>query len=223
MPNNNIPIDKQIQKYINQMYEFHNRNKKSIPVSSINVPSMDSSNNSPTESTYSSPQKRPGCNKIDNPQDFFKYEDGLVSSKNGEKLYEEYKKLNPEKGYLQVQTLAARRTYPVPSAKVTVLVLLDDNEKYVISTTTTDSAGLTPVITLPATQKYRSETPECLTPYTSYTVVVEHPDFLPMIFYNVPIFEDIVSSQTADLVLKSVAAPGQTKIEVMEEEPTSLY
>lgn len=129
---------------------------------------------------------------------------------------EAYKLENPATGYLRVQTLTARRAYPVKDSYVMVTKNLDSGKSQVFSVNTTDESGLTPVIELPAKDKEESETPDSSVPYAVYTIIVDHEGFLPMIFHNVPVFEGVVSMQTADLIPISAAEPGQSIIDVYE-------
>ncbi|MEG0980010.1 MAG: hypothetical protein RSC30_07395 [Oscillospiraceae bacterium] len=200
MSENNISIQKQIDKYISQMIDYNKKSKSVFEANEQNTLEP----NILSDHIYSG-----------NDLEFSNNEDA-------ENQYKKFKKENPRKGYIQVKTLTVRRTYPVEGAKVTVYITFDDKQKYIITSTSADSSGLTPLIALPATKKEEADNPNSINPYTSYTVVVEHPDFLPMYFYNVPVFENIISTQTAEMILKSAAAPGQTKIEVYEREPANL-
>ena len=87
-----------------------------------------------------------------------------------------------------MQALTARQTFPVTNAKVYIIKTFGNDKGYLITTAETDESGLTPEFELPAVAKEKSETPGSENPFTTYTIIVEHPDFVTMKFENVPVF-----------------------------------
>jgi len=111
-------------------------------------------------------------------------------------------------GTLKVQAFTARRTYPVPGAEVTISKETPEGEE-IFFKGQTDISGQVPSISLPGVKAIDSFNPkidfqDTVSTY-SYNITVTHPDFLTMIYYNVPVYEGIMSIQSADMIPKSVS------------------
>ncbi|MEG0693099.1 MAG: hypothetical protein RR444_08455 [Oscillospiraceae bacterium] len=145
----------------------------------------------------------------------------MATSQTPEEQYLEYKKANPKTGYLKVQAFTARRTYPVPDVTIEVSKKFPAG-RYVIGQLTTGAGGVSDVIAIPTPDKELSEIPGNTHLFTSVDVKVKHKDFVEMNFFNVPIFEDITSIQTADLLPLAAASEGMSSIDVVEREPSDL-
>lgn len=123
---------------------------------------------------------------------------------------------------MKAQIFTARRTYPVKGATVTVSKTFPEG-KYIIAVETSDESGNVPTITLPALKKELSDRPSAELPYTTFDMKVEHPSFNTMYYYNIPIFEGILSEQNVDLVPLASTPSDSDFDKVIEKEPPSLW
>lgn len=110
------------------------------------------------------------------------------------KNYDDFISKNTKSGKLRVQTYASNQVFPIQNARVIVEKSFDDGihrfiEEY------TDIDGVADNIVLPTKSKELSLSPGDAIPYSTYTVRVTHPQFSPVTFHNVPIFEAIESMQ----------------------------
>ena len=110
------------------------------------------------------------------------------------KSYEDFISNNPKAGKLRVQTYAASQVFPIQNARVLVEKEFDEG-KHTFAEEFTDIDGIADEIILPTKSKSLSLTPGDTIPYATYTVKVSHPQFSPITFHNVPIFESIESLQ----------------------------
>ncbi len=128
-----------------------------------------------------------------------------------ERLYADYNDFigeNSKSGKLRVQTYASTQVFPVQNARVTVEKQFE-NGNHIFADSYTDTDGIVENIILPTKSRTLSLTPEEAIPYTTYTIRVSHPNFAPIVFRNVPIFEAIESFQpVAMLPLGSPSAFG---------------
>lgn len=225
MQENNISQEELINKYKNELMAYYKNVKRKYNLE--NSTQTAAMQNEVPEKTNQEELQQITNNEIPNTQELtqpLNVPEQLNSDKelSAEELYKIFKKENDNVGYLKVQTLTARRTFPVPNAKVYVIKSFDKDKNYLITTAETDESGLTPIFELPAKSKEVSETPGVDHPYTTYTIIIEHPDFITMKYENVPVFEGVISTQTADMVLKSAATPKEFIINVDEQEPDVL-
>lgn len=108
--------------------------------------------------------------------------------------YEDFINDNPKAGKLRIQTYAATQVFPIQNARVIVEKEFEEG-KHTFAEEYTDIDGIADEIILPTKSKSLSLTPEEAIPYATYTVKVTHPQFSPITFHNVPIFESIESLQ----------------------------
>lgn len=115
--------------------------------------------------------------------------------------FDDFIKNNPQSGTLRVQVFAGGRVFPVSSAKITVVLELK-NESREMFEGLSDINGIIDGIQLPAPEKEMSQSPSqsASLPYSSYTVYVEHPDFVSAVFREVPVFSGTKSIQGAELI-----------------------
>ncbi|MGN0622089.1 MAG: hypothetical protein ACI4I9_09500 [Porcipelethomonas sp.] len=103
-------------------------------------------------------------------------------------------------GYLKVQVRTGDGGIPVPNAAVTVSRMIDGKE-VIYRLSTTDINGETEVIKLPTIKMTRNPTvPADYEQSIKYDVSVYIKDFFREISTNVPIFENISSVQTFNLI-----------------------
>ncbi|MCQ2479326.1 MAG: hypothetical protein MJ120_01700 [Clostridia bacterium] len=117
------------------------------------------------------------------------------------KNYEEFIKGNPQNGSLKVQVFAADHAFPVPNARVVVVLELQNGTKEFFDGLT-DINGIVDDIILPAPARESSQAPSDspALPYSSYTTYVEHPDFVEARYTDVPVFAGIKSIQGVELI-----------------------
>lgn len=110
---------------------------------------------------------------------------------------------NENYGELVMQVSTASGAIPVEGATVVINRMLDEdgnggNETlYVLKT---DSDGKTEKVRLPAKPSEMSQSPGNGTPYLTYLIRVDADGYYPVTFNGVPIFENVVSVQSADLI-----------------------
>lgn len=222
----NKSLQDMINKYSKDLMEYYRNIKKNNTAVETATVSISSVNEKGTEETIveekntlseeNNIEKEPDINiNNSNPQQ----ENIGTNDVTAKELYDEFKKENSKTGFLKVQALTARQTFPVTNAKVYIIKTFGNDKGYLITTAETDESGLTPEFELPAVAKEKSETPGSEKPFTIYTIIVEHPDFLTMKFENVPVFENVLSIQTANMVLKTAATPYELIINVDEQKP----
>ncbi len=117
------------------------------------------------------------------------------------KNYEEFIRNNPQNGSLKVQVFAADHAFPVPSARVVVVLELQNGTREFFDGLT-DINGIVDDIILPAPARENSQSPSesPALPYSSYTTYVEHPDFVDARYTDVPVFAGIKSIQGVELI-----------------------
>ena len=105
-----------------------------------------------------------------------------------------------EVGYLTVRVSTARGAIPLEDAAVNVRGG-NIEESNVIYALTTNSDGLTPVVSLPTPPRVNSESPQETQPnYAVYNIDVFADGYAPAFFHNVPVFSGITSVQPAILL-----------------------
>ena len=222
----NKSLQDMINKYSKDLMEYYRNIKKNNTAVETATVSISSVNEKETEETLVEEKNRlPEKNDIEKESDTninnTDQQPEIIETNDvtAKELYDEFKKENNKTGFLKVQALTARQTFPVTNAKVYIIKTFGNDKGYLITTAETDESGLTPEFELPAVAKEKSETPGSENPFTTYTIIVEHPDFVTMKFENVPVFEDVLSIQTANMVLKTAATPYELIINVEEEKP----
>ncbi len=115
--------------------------------------------------------------------------------------YESFLASNSQKGSLQVQVFAANRSFPVVNARVTVLLMLKNGAREMFDGLT-DINGIVDNIILPAPEKSMSQQPSATAalPYSSYTTLIEHPEYVNAKYVNVPVFSGIKSIQGVEMI-----------------------
>lgn len=136
-------------------------------------------------------------------------------------VFKNYQQVFPNIGYIMVQTLTARRAFPVANAIVEISKDFIQG-RYVISRQITDMSGQIEKVEVPAVSKDFANSPGNNHPYTTYTIVVKHPEYATLTFKDVPVFEGIMSWQTVDMVPLSVANGSDEQTEFEEDRAYTL-
>lgn len=123
-------------------------------------------------------------------------------------------------GSLQVQTYTAKRSYPVPLAEVTISKDTPEGE-IILFKGNTNASGKIPSIPLAGIKAIDALSPSIdfqnIVSKNSYKITVTHPDFLTMVYYNVPVYEGILSLQHVDMIPKSVSTDPSKPIKINEQ------
>ncbi len=122
---------------------------------------------------------------------------------------------NEKTGKLRVQTYAASQVFPIQNARIIVEKEFEEG-KFTFAEEYTDIDGVADEIILPTKNKALSLSPGEAIPYATYTVKVTHPQFSPITFHNVPIFEEIESLQPA--AMQPISRPSVYE-DVYEDAP----
>ncbi len=128
---------------------------------------------------------------------------------------QEYTDLNERRGSLRFRTYTARAALPVAGARVVVSKDIG-GRKHVFYSLTTDSSGLTQVMSLPAPPKELSETPDSsVQPYALYNAEVSAVGYNDVLIRDIPVFEGVLSLQKVAMVPEL----GQQTEVITEQEP----
>lgn len=196
--------DKLINKYKNEMLNYYSKTKNKSTISNNEViPAQAPVQTFVEESATQQPR-----NETRNLTEV-------------EKLFEEYVKEHPKDGKLKVQTLTARRTFPIENATVEISKRFKQG-KYIIGTYETDKSGLTPIITVPTASKVYSQEPGLKQPYSTFDAIVTHPDFTEIRIRNIAVFEGIVSNQVIDMIPKSAMPSDKPYIEYTSQQDLDM-
>ena len=119
-------------------------------------------------------------------------------------------------GTLQVQVSTAEGALPVFDATVKVM----DAFGHIVFTLTTDTSGMTTVVSLFAPSRKLS-----LSPYTShlaysiYEILVTHPGYIPQVIRGVRVFEGEGGLLPVDLVARTARTDHGDSVNVIEIPP----
>lgn len=104
-------------------------------------------------------------------------------------------------GTLLVRTFISSAQLPISGAVIIVSVPSDDGRQKLISLRLSDRSGLIEPIQLPAPDGELSRHPGNGAPvYSSYTLVVEHPEYQLAVFEEIQIFAGIETVQDVPLI-----------------------
>lgn len=127
----------------------------------------------------------------------------------------EYTDLNTRRGSLRFRTYTARGALPVAGARVVVYKNIG-GKKHIFYSLTTDSSGLTQVMSLPTPPKELSETPDStVQPYALYDAEVTAAGYNDVLIRDLPVFEGVLSLQRVAMVPEV----GQETEVITEQEP----
>lgn len=105
-----------------------------------------------------------------------------------------------QNGSLIVHVYASRAQLPIQGA--TVLVSQPDGQgrHQLLSVLITDESGVAGPISLPAPDAALSQSPGSPLPFSSYSLVVEHPGYQVAVFENLQIFSRVETTQSVPLI-----------------------
>jgi hypothetical protein len=113
--------------------------------------------------------------------------------------FDEFLDENPGRGSLEVQVFAASRAFPLRDARVAVIKNIG-GRAYAFYDTRTDLSGIASDMMLPTKSRTLSERPENVAPFTTYSVSVEHPDYVNTTMAIVTIFDRVKSILPVEMV-----------------------
>lgn len=119
-------------------------------------------------------------------------------------------------GRLKIQAFAADGVYPVVAANVKVY---KKGFSYPYFEGYTDSSGIIESIVLPAPLGIATDLPPEIEPFSKYDIIITHPKFVTKKYLDVPIFNNINSIQTVQLIPKSSY---NTQDDITESENENL-
>lgn len=209
-------IDEQIRKYTQQMMtQYAEQASREQPAPAQPAPAQAMPvQPAPAQAMPAQPMPNPpaGSAPVDRPSG-----DG-----GAEQSYRRYTEENTQRGILRVQTLTARGNYPVPGVKITISKVFEDSE-YIIASQTTDNAGKTEGILLPAPDRALSESPgNNKKPYGEYKITAKHPQFATIVSRNVPVFSGESSLQMLNMMPLAASPNGEAPIQYVTTEPSDL-
>ena len=119
----------------------------------------------------------------------------------------------PQTGSLAVRVFTSLAQLPVSGATVIISSRAADHRHNVFSVQTTDSSGATKPFPLDAPDLSLSESPGGSSPFSDYSLVVEHPGYYLATFEKLQIFPGIETVQNVPLVPLPQPPSGQDAAE----------
>lgn len=115
-------------------------------------------------------------------------------------------------GFLIVQTLSARSTYPVANSVIQIYAN-DESGRVLVASGMTDSSGRSKKFALPAVPKSATQKPGDYQAYPSYDLEISHPGFLPVRTEGIVLYENITSLENVQMMPLTVAPPNTDQID----------
>lgn len=125
-----------------------------------------------------------------------------------------------QSGTLIVRVFVSRAQFPVSGATVIVSTPNGDGRYRLVSIQQTDESGVAGPVTLYAPDKSESLTPgNNGTSFSSYTLVVEHPDYQLAVFDDLQIFSGVETVQDVPLIPLSASGRDQSDTTTVTPQP----
>lgn len=125
-------------------------------------------------------------------------------------------------GSLIVRVFASRAQLPIQGATVLVSQRDDQGRHQLISALITDESGLAGPISLPAPDIALSQTPGSPLPFSSYSLVVEHPGYQVAVFQDLQIFSGVETTQSVPLIPLSIPESDSPRQQITQVTPQPL-
>lgn len=113
----------------------------------------------------------------------------------------------PQTGTLIVRTFVSRAQIPVPGSTVVVARTVGQQQE-ILAVRITDESGIAGPIELPAPEVASSLSPDQVDPFSSYTLLVEHPGFEVATFLDLQVFPGVQTIQDVPLVPTQIQGTG---------------
>lgn len=128
----------------------------------------------------------------------------------------------PQTGSLVVRTFTSQAQLPVSGATVIISSREEDGRRKVYSIQTTDESGGTKPFQLEAPDKSLGMSPGQATPFSDYSLVVEHPEYFLATFEQLQVFPGVETVQNVPLVPLPQPAAGSDSAEPVIVTPQPL-
>lgn len=128
----------------------------------------------------------------------------------------------PQIGSLIVRTFTSQAQLPVSGATVIISNRAEDGRHKVFSIQTTDESGGTKPFELEAPDKELSMSPGQATPFSDYSLVVEHPEYFLATFEQLQVFPGVETVQNVPLVPLPQPSSGEGFAEPVVVTPQPL-
>lgn len=133
----------------------------------------------------------------------------------------DFRRRNSGKGEMKIQAFSGRQSFPVVGAEVTVSKDFADGT-YTFFTELTDTSGIVDNLSLSTPESGVANENNEILPYSTYTLRVTHPFFRTTSYFNVPVFDGIMSIQPVNLIPKTGTPLDDEDIVYNEIEPVDL-
>lgn len=125
-----------------------------------------------------------------------------------------------QNGSLIVRAFVSRAQLPIRGATVITALAQPDSRYKLLSILLTDESGIAGPIPLPAPDKAESDNPNPdESPFASYTLVVEHPDYQLAVFQNLQVFSGTETVQNVALIPLSLPGDDRSNLTVVTPQP----
>ena len=128
----------------------------------------------------------------------------------------------PQTGSLIVRAFTSQAQLPVSGATVIISSREKDGRHKVFSIQTTDESGGTKPFDLEAPDEALGLSPGQATPFSNYSLVVEHPEYFLATFEKLQVFPGIETVQNVPLVPLPQPAAGSDSAEPVVVTPQPL-
>lgn len=125
-------------------------------------------------------------------------------------------------GSLIVRVFASRAQLPIQGATVLVTQRDDQGRHQLISALITNESGLAGPISLPAPDMVLSQNPGTPLPFSSYSLVVEHPGYQVALFQDLQIFSGVETTQSVPLIPLSIPETDTPEQQITQVTPQPL-
>lgn len=127
-----------------------------------------------------------------------------------------------QSGTLIVRVYASRAQLPILGATVLVSQRDDQGRFQLLSALVTDESGIAGPITLPAPDANLSQNPGTPLPFSSYSLVVEHPGYHVAVFRDLQIFSGVDTTQSVPLIPLSIPQSDSPEQQLTQVTPQPL-
>lgn len=127
-----------------------------------------------------------------------------------------------QNGSLIVRVFASRAQLPIEGATVLVSQRDDQGLHQLLSALVTDESGIAGPISLPAPDMVLSQNPGTPLPFSSYSLVVEHPGYQVAVFRDLQIFSGVETTQSVPLIPLSIPETDAPRQQITQVTPQPL-
>lgn len=106
----------------------------------------------------------------------------------------------PQTGSLVVRTFTSQAQLPVSGVTVIISSRTEDGRHKLFSIQSTDESGGTKPFVLEAPDEALSQSPGQATPFSNYSLVVEHPEYYLATFEKLQVFPGVETVQNVPLI-----------------------